>query len=214
MVPMNVYFSKKNSRLNIDGISSISSICGMLLIVTENTFTRPSDSLKQINMHTIMHCKDALTIRVFIFYILYFILYFYFKKYIYLKYFYLFFKWMKVWLLVTPCKTRKDTTHMPHTLLLVSLHEFHAKKAGLSELNGHRHEFQIHSQRAIYYKHDAVDLPCRLLFKCHCKHLYPVGRTDGIWWYIEVVLDFNVYIVLGSFFPMRGSWKHTACFQS
>ncbi len=25
---------------------------------------------------------------------------------------------------------------MPHTLL-VSLHEFHAKKAGLSELNGH-----------------------------------------------------------------------------
>ncbi len=57
---------------------------------------------------------------------------------------------------------------------------------------------QIHSQRAIYYKHGTVDF----YLKCHCKHLYPVGRTDGIWWYIEVVLDFNVYIVFGFLFSL------------
>lgn len=49
-------------------------------------------------------------------------------------------------------KILKDTTHMPHKLL-VSLHEFHAKKAGLPELNGHDTSSQIHSQMAIYYKH-------------------------------------------------------------
>lgn len=90
-----LFFLKTNSRLNTDNISSMSSICGMLLTVSENTFNLSIGFFKQIKMHTIMHCKDALTIRVFGAC---------WPDGLKAKSFYFFFKWMNVWLLFTLCK--------------------------------------------------------------------------------------------------------------